>query len=98
VEYQDHHQKLNLLFEYLQPAKMLLLYLKDVRSCPRVPSYSSVAAVWSRWNNHQKLKLLFEYLLLLNLSCCIYKFTDVQEVPSYSSVAFVIGGVSTTKS
>jgi excinuclease UvrABC helicase subunit UvrB len=62
---EDHHQKLKLLFVYLQPAKATLAVFKLPGEVVQVdPSYSSVAPVLVEYY-HQKLKLLFEFHNLL---------------------------------
>jgi hypothetical protein len=64
----NYHQKLKLLFVFLQPAKLFLAVFKLPGLDVQVdPSYSSVAPVTrSVDQHHQKLKLLFEFHNLLN--------------------------------
>jgi hypothetical protein len=67
------HQKLNLLFEFLHPAKYGLAVFKFPPAVQLVPSYSSVLEPPPGFY-HQKLNLLFEFLHLLNLYLLFLNF------------------------
>jgi hypothetical protein len=69
---EEYHQKLILLFEYQQPAKLALAVVKPVGlDAQDVPSYSSVAAVYPHQVLHQMLNQQFVFHNLLKHPCCI---------------------------
>jgi hypothetical protein len=79
-----HHQKLKLLFVFLQPAKYALavFILTGEFDVQEVPSYSSVAPVTAGpvTSYHQKLMLLFEFLLLPRPSLAVFIELEVVQV------------------